>query len=159
MNIIGMIFGGLVSTTVLTTLMDGSQRLGLTRMNIPYLMGTMFTRSRDRAKRIGVFLHFLNGLLFAFIYSGCFYALGAATWRLGAAFGFLQAMFVLIVALPNMPSFHPYMASEYQGPTGIRQLEPPGFLALNYGFTTPLSVILAHVIFGIIVALFYRGAT
>jgi hypothetical protein len=47
------------------------------------------------------------------------------------------------------------MASEQQGPTLTRQLEPPGFLALNYGFQTPISVIIAHIIFGVVLGAFY----
>jgi hypothetical protein len=47
------------------------------------------------------------------------------------------------------------MASEQQGPSLMRQLEPPGFLALNYGFQTPISVVVAHVVFGTILGAFY----
>jgi hypothetical protein len=47
------------------------------------------------------------------------------------------------------------MASEQQGPTVVRQLEPPGFLALNYGVQTPLSMIAAHILFGAILGAFY----
>jgi hypothetical protein len=48
------------------------------------------------------------------------------------------------------------MASEQRGPEPTRQLEPPGFLALNYGRRTPLSVILAHLVYGTILGAFYR---
>ncbi len=61
-----------------------------------------------------------------------------------------------MVLAPAMPGMHPRMASELQGPTVVRQLEPPGFLALPYGVRTPLSVPLAHVVFGIILGVFYR---
>jgi hypothetical protein len=37
----------------------------------------------------------------------------------------------------------------------MRQLEPPGFLALNYGFQTPISVVIAHIIFGVVLGTFY----
>jgi hypothetical protein len=47
------------------------------------------------------------------------------------------------------------MASEQYGPTVVRQLEPPGFLALHYGTRTPVSVLLAHAVFGIILGGFY----
>lgn len=46
------------------------------------------------------------------------------------------------------------MASEQQGPTVMRQLEPPGFLALNYGYQTPVSVLIAHLAYGIILGSF-----
>jgi hypothetical protein len=42
-------------------ILAGSQGIGPTRMNIPYLVGTIFTPNRDRAKFIGFFLHFANG--------------------------------------------------------------------------------------------------
>ena len=42
------------------------------------------------------------------------------------------------------------------GPSLMRQLEPPGFLALNYGYQTPISVIVAHTVFGAILGAFYR---
>jgi hypothetical protein len=63
---------------------------------------------------------------------------------------------VLTAALPTLPGLHPRMASEQRGPTPTRQLEPPGFLALNYGRRTPLSVVLAHLLYGGILGAFYR---
>jgi hypothetical protein len=48
------------------------------------------------------------------------------------------------------------MASEQDGPTPTRQLEPPGFMALNYGRRTPISVILSHLVYGCILGAFYR---
>ena len=42
-----------------------------------------------------------------------------------------------------------------QGPTLMRQLEPPGFLALNYGLQTPIAVVITHIIFGIVLGSFY----
>lgn len=59
---------GFVSTVVLTTLMAGSQGLGQSRMNLPYLLGTMFTPNRDRAKVVGILVHFINGWLFSLLY-------------------------------------------------------------------------------------------
>ena len=44
---------GFVATVLLTTLLTAAQRLGLTRMSLPYLLGTMFTPDRDRARLIG----------------------------------------------------------------------------------------------------------
>jgi hypothetical protein len=58
-----------------------------------------------------------------------------------------------------VPGLHPRMASEQQGPTVTRQLEPPGFLALNYGMPTPASVVVSHIVFGVIVGAFYSFPT
>ena len=146
---------GFVSTIVLTTLMAGSQGFGLTRMNLPYMLGTMFTPNRDRAKLIGFGLHLVNGWLFSLIYVLAFHAWGGATWWRGGLIGFAHASFILIVGMRLMPGMHPRMASEQQGPTVVRQLEPPGILALNYGLQTPVSVLVVHIVFGIILGVFY----
>ena len=146
---------GFASTVVLTSILAGSQGLGLTRMNIPYMLGTMFTPNRDRAKFIGFFFHFANGWIFSFVYVAAFELMGRATWLFGALIGLVQAAFVLTMLLPILPALHPRMANEQYGPTVVRQLEPPGFLGLHYGIRTPISVLLAHAVFGAILGAFY----
>ncbi len=148
---------GFVATVVLTAILGGSQGLGMTRMNIPYLLGTMFTPSRDRAKLIGVLFHLVNGWLFSLLYVAAFHAWGLAAWWLGALTGLVHATFVLAVGMSLLPAIHPRMANEQYGPTVVRQLEPPGFLARNYGAGTPISVLLAHVVFGLVLGAGYRG--
>ena len=147
---------GFVGTVVLTGLLAGSQGLGLTRMNIPYMLGTMITPNRDRAKAAGLVLHLINGWIFATIYAAAFQSWRRATWWLGALSGLVHAVFVLAVGLPMLPGMHPRMASEQQGPTPTRQLAPPGFLALNYGKRTPISVVASHLVYGAILGAFYR---
>lgn len=159
MNVGGMALWGFVGTVVLTGLMAASQQLGLTRMNIPFMLGTMFTPDRDRARMIGFLLHLLNGWIFAGVYSAAFQSWRRATWWLGGGIGLVHGLFVLVAALPVMPTLHPRMASEYSGPTPTRQLEPPGFLALHYGRRTPFSVLLAHVLYGMVLGSFYRPRT
>jgi len=138
--------------------MAGGQELGLTRMSLPYMLGTMATADRDRARLLGFGMHLVNGWLFAVIYAAAFESWGRATWWLGAGIGFVHAFFVLTAAMPVLPSLHPRMASEEQGPTPTRQLEPPGFLALHYGRRTPIAVVLAHLVFGAILGAFYHLA-
>ncbi|MGI9115992.1 MAG: hypothetical protein ACR2FX_13400 [Chthoniobacterales bacterium] len=146
---------GFASTVVLTSIVAVSQGLGMTRMNLPYLLGTMFTPDRDRAKLIGIFLHFVNGWIFSLIYVTAFQALGRSTWWFGGLIGLVHAIFVLTVGLPILSALHPRIANEQYGPTVARQLEPPGFLGLHYGIRTPISVLIAHTIFGAILGGFY----
>jgi uncharacterized membrane protein YagU involved in acid resistance len=116
----------------------------------------MVTAERDRAKVVGFGLHLLNGWLFALVYVAAFESWRRATWWLGAGIGLVHALFVLVAGLPLMPGIHPRMASIATGPTPTRDLEPPGFMALNYGTRTPLSVIVAHLAYGAILGAFYR---
>jgi hypothetical protein len=146
---------GFVATVILTTIMAGSQGLGMTRVNLPYLLGTIFTPNRDRAKLVGVLVHFVDGWIFSLIYIAAFHAWGTATWWLGALTGLVHALFVLTVGMSFMPAMHPRMANEQYGPTVVRQLEPPGFLALHYGIRTPILIVVAHLAFGAILGAFY----
>ncbi len=159
MNVGSWILWGFVATVVLTSIMAAGQALRLTRMSLPYMLGTMFTPSRDHAEWIGFLVHLVNGWAFSLLYVAAFQAWGRGTWWLGAVIGFVHATFVLTAGMRILPGLHPRMASEWQGPTVARQLEPPGFLALNYGMQTPLSVLFAHVAFGIILGAFYAVAS
>jgi hypothetical protein len=155
MNVGSWLLWGFVGTVVLTALMAGSQGLGQSRISLPYLLGTMFTPNRDRAKLFGILIHFVNGWLFSLLYIAAFHAWGMSSWWLGALIGLVHASFVLAVAMPVLPSLHPRMANEQYGPTVVRQLEPPGFLGLHYGVRTPASNLFAHAVFGAIIGGFY----
>lgn len=141
---------GFVATIVLTTLLSASHGVGLTRLNIPWLLGSMVTPQRERAKVIGFLIHLVNGWVFAAIYLAAFAWWGEASWLLGAAIGAVHALFVLVVGMAMLPGLHPRMASEGADATVVRGLEPPGFLALHYGPQTPIVVLIAHMVFGAI---------
>lgn len=156
MNWSSSLLAGFVGTVLLTTLEAGAQQLHLSRMSIPYLLGAVFTPGRDRAKVIGFFAHLLNGQLFALLYVAIFRATGEATALRGAIIGLVHAVVVLLVVVPLLPAIHPRMANLHQGPTELRQIEPPGPMALHYGVTTPLAVVIAHIVFGLAVGGLYR---
>ncbi|HMG99851.1 MAG TPA: hypothetical protein VK555_00495 [Terriglobales bacterium] len=156
MNWESWLLSGFLATLALSTVLSLSQGIGLTRMNIPYLLGTMVTPDRQRAKLYGFVIHIVNGWLFSILYVWIFESQRLATWWFGMLIGLAQALFVLTVGMTLMPSFHPRMASEQHGPNASRQLEPPGFMALNYGFRTPLSVFIAHAAYGAMLGSFYQ---
>ena len=147
---------GFGATIVLTTIMAAAQGLGLTRMSIPYLLGSIVTPDRDRGRFLGIGAHVVNGLVFSLVYVAAFEQWGGpALWK-GALIGLVHGVFVMTVVMPALPAIHPRMATESQGPTVVRQLEPPGFLALHYGIRTPIVAIAAHVVFVAILGTFYR---
>lgn len=158
MNLTSSLLWGFVATIVLATIMAGGLGLHLSRMSIPFMLGTMLTPDRERAQLIGFTAHFLNGWIFAFVYAFAFESLGRATWWMGAIAGLIHGLFVLVAGMSVLPAMHPRMASENQGPTPTRQLQPPGFLALNYGRATPLVALVAHIAYGTILGAFYRLA-
>lgn len=156
MDLRGSLVWGFAGTLVLTTILRTSQAAGLTRMDLPLMLGLMVTPNRDKAKVYGFFLHLFNGWVFAFIYAAVFESLGWVSWRLGVVMGSAHAIFVLVVGLPIFPGLHPRMATDGRGPEPTRELEPPGFMAVNYGRETAFVTILAHMIYGAILGTFYR---
>ena len=152
MSVWGAIAGGFVGTLLLTSGLRAASELRLTRMDLPFLLGTAFTADRGRAKAIGYLLHFLAGLVFALIYYAVFVAIGRSSWMLGALFGAGHALFAS-TALVNvlLPIVHPRMGTSYTGAASTPLLEPPGFLMRNYGASTPVVTLVTHVLYGAVV--------
>jgi hypothetical protein len=144
--------GGLVGTLVLTTTLTGASELKLTRMDIPFLLGTALSDDRDRARTIGFTLHFVFGLLFALAYALTFAVIGHAGWVSGMLLGILHALFagtVLVNVL--LPLVHPRIGTPFTAADSTPLLEAPGFMLLNYGRATPIMTVLAHMAYGAIV--------
>jgi hypothetical protein len=153
----GWMLFGLVATTALTAAMIAAQLAGLTRLDLPLLLGTIVTEDPDRARVAGFFVHLVIGEAFAFGYAASFALLHRATWWLGGLLGLLHAAVALTVLVPLLPGVHPRMASHRAGPASTAVLEPPGLLGLNYGTQTPVVATAAHVIYGIALGLLLKA--
>jgi hypothetical protein len=152
MSVWGAIAGGFAGTLVLTTALRAANELNLTRIDLPFLLGTAFTSDRTRAKALGYVLHFLAGMVFALIYYSVFVAIDSSGWWLGAAFGLAHGLFsgtALVSVL--LPLVHPRMGTSSTAATSVALLEPPGFMMLNYGARTPLVTLVAHAAYGALV--------
>jgi hypothetical protein len=144
---------GVAATAALTAALIGAQMVGLTRLDIPLLLGTLFAEDPDRARVVGFGLHLVFGQLFALGYALGFAVLDTATWWLGAVFGLLHVGIALTGIIPLLPGVHPRIASERAGLESHTVLEPPGLLALNYGRQTPIVATVAHVLYGIVLGI------
>lgn len=158
MSVVGALAGGLVGTLVLTSALRVAQELGLTRMDIPLLLGTAFAAERGRANAIGYAVHFFNGLVFSLLYAAIFAAVGRDGWLFGAALGLVHALFAG-GALVNilLPAVHPRMGARWSSAESTPLLEPPGFMLVNYGRHTALVTVVGHVAYGAIVGGFAAG--
>ncbi len=145
---------GFGATVVLTAVMVGAQLLGLSRMDIPLMLGTMFVEDPDKARIVGFFIHLVNGQIFALMYALAFALLEQANWWLGALFGAGHGFVALTIIVPMLPGIHPRMASERSGPSARNVLEPPGLFASNYGRETTVVTIVAHVLYGTLLGVF-----
>ena len=152
MSVWGALAGGFVGTLVLTTSLRAANELGLTRIDLPFLLGTAVSGDRARAKAFGYLLHLVAGEVFALVYFAIFTAIDTSGWLLGALLGLLHGL-VSATALVNilLPAVHPRMGSAFSAADSSPLLEPPGFLLRNYGRGTPIATLLAHIAYGAIV--------
>ena len=152
MSVGGALAGGFVGTLVLTTALRTANELGVTRIDLPFLLGTALTADRGRAKAVGYVMHFVAGEVFALVYWAIFSAIHASGWPPGALFGLLHGI-VSSTALVNvlLPVVHPRMGSPLSAADSRPLLEPPGFLMRNYGRGTTIVTLAAHVAYGTIV--------
>jgi hypothetical protein len=155
MSFWGAMAGGFVGTLVLTTCLRAGSELGLTRMDLPFLLGTAFSADRTQAKAIGYGLHFVAGQAFAAMYYAVFVAIDESSWWLGAVFGLLHALFAGTALVSTLlPLMHPRMGTPNTAADSSPLLEPPGFLLMNYGPSTLLVTVFVHVVYGAIVGEF-----
>jgi uncharacterized membrane protein YagU involved in acid resistance len=147
-SLLYLVLWGLIATVAMTSILEGSRGLGFSRLSLPFLIGTFFTAQRRWAVIVGFIVYTIGGWLFAFLYFLLFASVGIFTWWFGALAGLLHGLFLLVSALPLLPFVHPRMASEYHAASAIRALEPPGFLAMNYGYHTPLTTLIGQIVYG-----------
>ena len=157
MDWFGWALFGLVATTALTAVMIAAQLAGLTRLDLPLLLGTIVTEDPDRARVAGFFIHLLIGQCFALGYAASFALLDRATWWLGGLLGLVHVAVALTVLVPLLAGVHPRMASERAGRSSTAALEPPGLLGLNYGTQTPVVAIAAHLAYGVALGILLKA--
>jgi hypothetical protein len=149
--------GGVIGTLALTTIIKAATELGATRMDLPLLLGTAVTDNRRKARAFGYVFHFVLGVVFAEAYGGFFAIVGRASWPLGALLGGLHAIFTATVLVSVLlPVVHPRMATPDTAANEITLIEPPGFLMLNYGRSTFVVTLVAHLAYGALVGLVVR---
>lgn len=152
----GLVFTGAagLATVTLASLQELCQRARLSRLSLPFLVGTFFTDQYGKAMVAGFFVYLAGGFVTAFLYWLALAAIGVAQWWAGALIGALHGVFLLAAVLPVLPYVHPRMASESTGPRRAYGIEPPGFLALNYGYATPVVTLVAQAVYGAILGAF-----
>jgi hypothetical protein len=146
-----------IGTLAMATIIKAASELGMTRMDFALLLGTAFSDNRRKARAIGYVLYFVLGVAFAEAYGGFFSIIGRASWRLGGLLGALHAIFTATVLVNVLlPVVHPRMATPDSAANEITLIEPPGFLMLNYGRSTFVVTLVAHVVYGALVGLIVR---
>ena len=133
-------------------ILQGSQGLGLSRLSLPFLVGTFFTSNRKSSDVfIGFLVYVLGGWVFAIAVFPVLRGNRHSDVVAGGAFSVSCTALFLLAAALAAPSLCP-SAHGPRSTTGPRTkgyiLEPPGFFGLNYGRRTPLTTLLGQVVYG-----------
>ena len=139
MNVIGAIVAGSAGTGLMTALMHMAPRMGVPRMDILGMRGSIFTSDAGTATRLGAVIHFMMGAVFALVYAVLWNAgVGTANVLWGLIFGAIHGVGA-IVAMPMLMTVHPRKHEMESGPMVVA------------------GQLMGHVVYGIVVALVYAA--
>ena len=129
----------LAGTIAMTILMYLAPLMGMPKLDIIAMLGTMFTSNNTVSTIIGVMAHFMMGVVFAFIYVLLWsFGIGSPTWMWGLIFGAVHGLMVyLIMPMINRMHTHPV---EMEGGTKLA-----------------VGKLMVHMLYGLVVALVYAS--
>lgn len=146
LNVIAAVVAGLVGTAVMTILMIVAPQMGMPKMDMPALLGSMFGAPGN--KTLGLVMHFMMGIVFAVIYAALFSTIaGTSIILLGALFGVAHWLVVGLMT-GMMPMLHVGIKSGQVQAPGIYMTGLGGMLGFVGG-------LMGHIVFGLVVGLVY----
>lgn len=114
--------------------------LGLGKTDIFLAVGALITRKPDKAFSYGYMVHFVSGIVFAYIYWGLLVLLNLPVvwWTFGLA-GFIHGIIVMLLVCIVIMEHHPIARFHERGPM------------------TGLSQLLGHILYGVVVGLIVQA--
>lgn len=138
------LLGGFLGTLAFTVLMFASPMMGLPPMDLPTLLGTMFTTNMSLAFIIGLAMHFFIGsMILALVYS--FFvanALPGPSWLRGVVYGVGVWFVAMAVVMPMIGAIHPLVAAG--------MMPAPGFFVSSMGPMAAVGSLIGHLVYGAI---------
>ena len=145
-DLVAAIVGGFAGIAVMTVLMTMAPTMGMPKMDMPALLGSMFGAPGN--KSLGFLMHIMMGTLFGLVYAALFTVVtGPSIILLGVSFGVVQWLVVGLMT-GMVPMMH----------AGIKagQVEAPGVYMTNLGGMLGfVGGLMGHVVFGAVVGLVY----
>ncbi|MBE9524169.1 MAG: hypothetical protein IMY76_03660 [Chloroflexi bacterium] len=146
MNIVAAIIAGLIGTVVITMFMSMAPKMGMPKMDMVGMLGSMFGTPSNRG--LGLFIHLMMGVVFGLVYAYLWSAgVGSATLVGGIVFGIVHWLATGMMMAP-MPLMH----------AGIKSGDVPApgaYMIKNGGMKSFMGGLVGHAVFGLVVALIY----
>jgi hypothetical protein len=148
MNILNSVIAGIIATIVFTTVLMMAPKMGMPKMDIVSLLGSMFSAKTNLA--LGWMMHLMMGVVFALIYAFLWAnGIGAATWTGGLIFGAVHWLVVGVI-MSMIPMMHVGIKSGAVQAPGMWMTNSGGIMAFMGG-------LVGHMIFGVVIALVYAA--
>jgi len=127
----------------MTALMYAGPMMGMPKMDIASMLGTMLLASPGPAFWLGMVIHLMMGVvLFPAIYHFMFQPVGGGGTSRGVLFGLLLWAAANLMVMPMMGAIHPMVK---------RGMMPaPGMLMLHLGLMAPVGSLLGHLVYGVL---------
>lgn len=149
MNILSAVIAGIAGTIVFTAVLMMAPKMGMPKMDIVDLLGSMFSDKSNRA--LGWMVHLMMGVVFALIYALLWsLGFGASTWGIGLIFGAIHWLIVGMV-MGMIPMMHAGIKSGVVKAPGLWMTGNGG------GHMAFMGGLVGHMIFGAVVALVYAA--
>lgn len=145
-NLVAAVIGGLIATAVMTAMMTMAPRMGMPRMDMPGLLGSVFGAPGNRM--MGLAMHFMMGVVFAIIYALLFTVVSdLSVVVLGVIFGIVHWLIAGFMT-GMMPMMH----------QGIKSgdVPAPGMYMSSMGVMGFMGGLMGHVVFGLVVGIVYQ---
>ena len=133
---------GLIATIIMSIMQAVAPLMGFPRMDIAAMLGSMLGGSL----LVGWIVHLMMGtILWAAVYAYIVEPrLGGAPWLRGLTYGFLLAVFVLIIGFPLVGAMFSSLTPK------------PGFLGMGMGGAMgTMGVIIGHLVYGLVLGTIY----
>ena len=114
--------------------------LGIGKVDVIPAVGALITGKIENAFSVGYIIHFISGILFAYVYWAIILAMKLpVVWLTFALAGFIHGIIVMLLVCIAIMEHHPIARYHERGPM------------------TGLSQLLAHILYGIVVGLIVQA--
>ena len=147
MNVLSAIVAGLAGTAALTMVMTMAPKMGMPKMDIVGMLGSMFGKPN---RMLGMVIHFMMGIIFTLVYAYLWsLCIGSATWLNGLIFGAIHWL-VVGMMMGMFPMMHAGIKSGAVSAPGL-------WMTNNGGMKAFIGGLMGHMVFGLVAVLLTFG--
>lgn len=147
------IIAGVLGALAMLMVIYGGLAMGMTRMNLLKTLGTMVMPDApdNTAYGIGLMMHLMMGAMFGLVHAGILHAFDATSVGAGLGLGIVIGLVhgaIITGIMPIMLTMaHPLVKNG--------TMDQPGTMMTGYGQMTPMGMVMAHIVFGLVTGAVY----